>query len=108
MGAQNLPSGPGPLSARLLYTRQRGGCQLQVGLLENLMLIEEGWCAKEEGGEALLCNGEFVPFIRRDSPSFWWAGMLVLDKLVRWGLQVQLEGFGCAPDDPSLYAPFER
>lgn len=52
------------------------------------MLIEEGWCAKEKvgGGEALLCNGEFVPFIRRDSPSFWWSGMLVLDKLVRWGL----------------------
>lgn len=50
------------------------------------MLIKEGWCAKEDGG-ALLCNGEFVqPFIRRDSLRSWWAGMLVLDKLVRWGL----------------------
>lgn len=48
------------------------------------MLIKEGWCAKEEGG-ALLCNGEFVqPFIRRPfAPGG--AGMLVLDKLVRWG-----------------------
>lgn len=38
-----------------------------------------------EGGRAekpLLCNGEFVPFIRRDSPRPWWAGRLVLDKLV--------------------------
>ena len=74
-----------PHSTGLLYARQREGCQLQVGLLENLMLIEEGWCAK--GGGALLCNGEFVqPFIRRDSARSWWAGMLVSDKLVRWGL----------------------
>lgn len=72
------------------------------------MLIEEGWCAKEEGGEPLLCNGEFALFRRRDSPLSWWAGGLVLDKLARWGLQVQLGGAGCAPHDPSLYAPFER